>query len=137
MHRPSSRHEELKERQAFIRTGQTRSSKSPGTSAIVIKEDDDDDVHVEYQIQAVSPANEQTCESSRYLQNELESLEREQQQIDEQAAKLEKRLRKIMDLRGKLMGLCEPLCLPPPPPPAFIRSPHLYTPCPFTCIEFV
>ncbi|XP_042231690.1 EH domain-binding protein 1-like protein 1 [Homarus americanus] len=35
--RPSSRHEELKERQAFIRTGQTRSSKSPGTSAIVIK----------------------------------------------------------------------------------------------------
>ncbi|XP_066972776.1 EH domain-binding protein 1 isoform X9 [Macrobrachium rosenbergii] len=42
--------------------------------------------------------DKQTCESSRYLQNELESLEREQQQIDEQAAKLEKRLRKVMEL---------------------------------------
>nr|XP_045600175.1 EH domain-binding protein 1-like [Procambarus clarkii] len=42
--------------------------------------------------------DKQTCESSRYLQNELESLEREQHQIDEQAAKLEKRLRKIMEL---------------------------------------
>ncbi|KAK8730780.1 hypothetical protein OTU49_007928, partial [Cherax quadricarinatus] len=42
--------------------------------------------------------DKQTCESSRYLQNELESLEREQHQIDEQAARLEKRLRKIMEL---------------------------------------
>lgn len=45
--------------------------------------------------------DKQTCESSRYLQNELESLEREQQQIDEQAAKLEKRLRKIMELNTR------------------------------------
>ncbi|XP_071527981.1 EH domain-binding protein 1 isoform X4 [Panulirus ornatus] len=45
--------------------------------------------------------DKQTCETSRYLQNELESLEREQQQIDEQAAKLEKRLRKIMELNSR------------------------------------
>ena len=41
-------------------------------------------------------------ESSKYLQNELESLEREQQQIDEQAAYLEKKLRKIME-SGKFL----------------------------------
>lgn len=40
-------------------------------------------------------------ECSRYLQNELQSLEREQQQIDGQAAKLERRLRKIMDLNTR------------------------------------
>lgn len=48
---------------------------------------------------ALSP--EKAGESSRYLQNELESLEREQQQIDGQAAKLERRLRKIMDLNTR------------------------------------
>lgn len=33
-----------------------------------------------------------------YIQNELEALEREQKQIDKQAAILEKEIRKVMEL---------------------------------------
>jgi len=47
-------------------------------------------------------------EAGSYIQNELEALEREQKQIDEQAAILEKELRRVMEsgefLLPKLVG---------------------------------
>lgn len=40
----------------------------------------------------------QEIKDVNYIQNELEALEREQKQIDKQAAILEKELRKVMEL---------------------------------------
>ena len=48
-------------------------------------------------------------ETSQYLAGEMAALEREQAQIDAQAARLEKRLRKVMNAGEWMTGLLVPV----------------------------
>lgn len=50
----------------------------------------------------ISPKTETKLEKTKYIQSELDALEREQESIDQKANELEKKLRAVMG--GTLMG---------------------------------